>query len=251
MSIRDGNFDSGAQSRPFKMPRIMIFLFFALALSASAFAQQNALSAEQRLEGLLTAMGGREVWAKLPGVRVTAIHHTSEQRLPFKNVIWNDFQTPRFRVEATSAEMSRAFVWQKNGAAWAKRENGTSRLLNENESIEQGRWWESNPYRTLQRLAARDPELSVRLIEPDRLAVFRRDGTRLCWFRLNQLNEPVAFSTWDSETGTIFGPLKAADSGVRHPKWVASADGRWRVELLDFATVREKMNVETEQPKAR
>jgi hypothetical protein len=245
-----------ARNERFKMLQFLVSALLLIIVSTvSAIAQQNSSngSAEQRLEGLLAAMGGRAAWASLAGVRVTAMHHTSDQRLPFKNVIWNDFQTPRFRVEATSAEINRAFVWQKNGAAaWAKRENAAPRPLNENESNEQARWWESNPYRTLQRLAARDPELSVRLVEPDRLGVFRRnDGVRLCWFRLNQMNEPVAFSAWDSETGTIFGPLKESKSGARHPKWVASADGRWRVELLEFAAYREKINVETAPPKTR
>ncbi len=186
----------------------------------------------------------------MKGVRVTAIHHTSTVRLPFKNMIWNDFETPRHRIEATNSEINRTTVWQKSGSSWIKRDSEKVRSLINEEETNESRWWESNPYRTIQRLAARDGELSVKLIEPDRLAVFRSDGIRLCWFRLNQLNEPIAFATWDAEDGTIFGPLTEANFGVRHPRWLARPDGKWRVELVEFVFFKEKMKVETAQPKS-
>lgn len=229
-------------------------LSFAVCLNmmTAAMAQsQSSLTAEQRLEGLLSTMGGRKAWASLTGVRVTATHHTSTVRLPFKNVIWNDFKTPRLRIESANEEINRALVWQKSGGSWTKRDAEELRALTAQQEIDEARWWESNPYRTIQRLAARDEELSVKLIDADRLGVFRSDGVRLCWFRLNQLNEPIAFGTWDAEDGTIFGPLREANFGVRHPKWTARPDGRWRAELVEFVFYRNKMNIETAQPNAR
>jgi hypothetical protein len=149
---------------------------------------QTVLTAEQRLEGLLAAMGGRELWAAAKGARVTATHHDTSVRLPFKNVIWNDFAASRHRVEASNEEINSAFLWQKNGESWIKRTGAKPRPMTEQEATDQARWHESNPYRTLHRLAARDAELAVKLIEPDRLAVFRKDGVRLCWFRLSRTN---------------------------------------------------------------
>jgi len=231
--------------------RGLLICVLSLHLGATALkAQQGAAAAEQRLDGLLAAMGGRAVWASLTGVRVTATHYTSAVRLPFRNDIWNDFVTPRHRIEASNEEISRALVWQKSGGGWLRRENEKPRPLTAQEEAEEARWWESNPYRTLHRLAARDPELSVRLIEPDRLEVFRKDGARLCWFRLNRMNEPVAFGTWGSEEGTIFGPLTEANFGLRRPKWTARPDGRWRAELLEFMFLRERMNIDTTRPKS-
>jgi hypothetical protein len=233
--------------KKFAARRLLLGALFFICGSISA-GGQTVLSAEQRLEGLLAAMGGREVWAAAKGARVTAVHYTATVRLPFKNVIWNDFANPRHRVESSNEEINGAFVWQKNGESWIKRTGEKPRPMNAQEAESEQRWHESNPYRTLQRLAARDAELTVKLIEPDRLAVFRKDGVRLCWFRLNQSNEPIAFATWEAEDATVFGPLKETASGVRHPKWVARPDGRWRVELIELTLFREKMNFSTAQP---
>lgn len=221
----------------------MLLTLLAVTLTA---AQSAPATAEQRLEGLLEAMGGRAAWASLTGVRVTATHYTTRQRLPHKNVIWNDFNAPRLRIEASSAELDRALGLEKV-AGW-RRDRNEVRSLTEQEAMEEHRWWESNPYRTLHRLARRDSELSVRLLEPDRLGVFRKDGVRLNWFRLNQANEPIAFGTWDAEDGSVFGPLVEAKFGIKHPRWVARPDGRWRAELGEFLLFRDKVNFETKRP---
>ena len=230
------------------MSRILSSLLLILLSLSLVFAQQNQTS-EESLEGFLKAMGGRENWAAVKGVHLTVIHHTTSVRLPFKNVIWNDFETPRHRIEASNPEYKRTLIWQKSGEDWLKRDNETARNLTEQEKTSEARWWESNPYRTINRLAKRDTELSVKLIDSDRLGVFRADGVRLCWFRLNQLNEPISFGTWDGEDGTIFGPLMEANFGLKHPKWTARPDGRWRAESIKFEFSKTAMNFETSQPK--
>jgi hypothetical protein len=219
---------------------VILFSSFSFALSQP--------TAEERLEGFLKAMGGRKNWAAVKGVHLTVIHHTTTVRLPFKNVIWNDFETPRHRIEASNAEYKRTLIWQKSGENWLKRDDEKAQILTEEQKTNESRWWESNPYRTIYRLAKRDKEISVKLIEPDRLAIFRADGVRLCWFRLNQLNEPIAFGTWDAEDGTIFGPLTEANFGLKHPKWTARPDGRWRAESVKFEFYKEPMKFETGQP---
>ena len=228
------------------MLRFMTTMLITLLTINLAAGQSAPVTAEQRLEGLIEAMGGRATWASLTGVRVTAMHYTTSLRLPHKNVIWNDFNAPRLRIEASSEEIDRARALEKM-AGWRRDRKEVSQLT-EQQATEEHRWWESNPYRTIHRLAKGDSNLSVKLIEPDRLGVFRKDGVRLNWFRLNQSNEPIAFGTWDAEDGSVFGPLVEANFGVRHPRWVARPDGRWRAELREFVSFRQKMDFETKRP---
>ena len=192
-------------------------------------------AADARVEALLQAMGGRAAWAGAQAVKVDATHYSTVFRLPHRNEIWNDFRRPRLRIVASSEEIDRALV--VDGDRGSRRNRTDLRALTAEELTEQLRWWEGNVYRTLHRLARRDPDLSVRMIGPHRLGVFRKDGVRLNWIDLNQLSEPILFGTWDSETGTIFGPLMTSPSGLKHPRWVASGDGTWRVELRELRVI--------------
>jgi hypothetical protein len=102
---------------------IILFCSFSFALS-----QQTA---EERLAGFLKAMGGREAWAEVKGVHLTVTHFTTTVRLPFKNVIWNDFETPRHRIEASNSEYKRTLIWQKSGENWLKRDSEIAQKLTE------------------------------------------------------------------------------------------------------------------------
>lgn len=202
-----------------------------ILLAASLSAPQGAAGADAaaRLEGLLEAMGGRGAWAAAQAIKVDATHYSTSLRLPHRNEIWNDFRAPRLRILATSDEMDRELVL--DGDTGTRRDRADIRPLTAAEIEEHRRWWESNVYRTLHRLAKRDADLSVRMIGPNRLGVFREDGVRLNWLELNQQNEPILFGSWNSDAGTVFGPLTTSPSGLRHAKWVTSGDGTWRVEL--------------------
>jgi hypothetical protein len=217
-----------------------ILLAAALAMSEAATGDADA-----RLEKLLEAMGGRAAWAATQAIKVDATHYSTSLRLPHRNEIWNDFRAPRLRILATSDEVDRELVL--DGDQGTRRDRAEIRPLTAGEIAEHRRWWESNVYRTLHRLAKRDPELSVRMIGTNRIGIFREDGVRLNWLELNQQHEPVLFGAWDSDTGTVFGPLTTSASGLRHSKWVASADGSWRVELRALTIV----NSQLPTPKSR
>lgn len=46
-------------------------------------------------------------------------------------------------------------------------------------------WWETHPYRKIRRLAVADPTITPRLADDGRLELFRPEGRRLSWYRLN------------------------------------------------------------------
>lgn len=229
-----------------RSPALVLLMTLAMGVDGAA---QAPAPATARLEGLLAAMGGREAWARVAGMRVLAMHHDASLEAPFENSIVNDFNRPAVRIEARGPGYQR--VQAISASAGWRSDGQVVTPLSPERLLEERRWWEANVYRTLVRLARGDTSLRVEWIGPDRLAVFRDDGTRLNWFRLNQRNEPIAFGTWDSETGTVFGPLVAGPAGIRYPKWGASPDGRWRYEIERMITLTGQVAVDVEPPATR
>lgn len=209
------------------IPRALcLLLLCSRLLGAGAFPE----SGEARTERLLTAIGGRSAWSAVRSYMIRATHYEGN-RAPFANTIWNDLAVPRVRIEAKGPDVDvrRAIDGEQ---AWRTRDGQITPLTPEQIRDEQ-RWWEANIYRTLQRLAARDAELSVRAVGENRLEVFRADGARLNWFELNARGEPLRFGTWESETGSVFGPL-IQQGPVKCAKWGTNATGTWRYEVVEL-----------------
>lgn len=207
----------------------------AAAQTAPRAADTGAPTAEQRLEALLTAMGGRERWAGVKAMRVVATHWSAGRAAPNANVIWNDFAAPKVRIEAQGGGLDRVRAIA-DGAGWRRDEGKPVEAMTAEAVKDDADWWEGNVYRTLHRLAARDPALSVRLGTDGILEVLRADGTRLNWYRLNRVGEPIQFGTGEIAAGTVFGPLAEGPGGVRYPRWGARPDGTWRYEIREIAT---------------
>ncbi len=209
-------------------------LLLALALSVPATRASEADTAGAALaEELLAAMGGREAWAGVRFMHVEAVHHDLAVPDPFTNKIWNDFSCFRVRFEARNAALDRR-RGVVDGSGWRWREGETFPLTADQVEGER-RWWEANVYRTLHRIATRDQELSYRAATPRRLEVFRADGKRLNWFLLNQRGEPALFGTWDSEAGTVFGPI-SSNGTIKYPRWGGRPDADFRYEIVRLET---------------
>lgn len=189
-----------------------------------------AETADARLERFLDAMGGRAAWAGVKSYEIRATHH-EVARTPYANAIWINFDWPAVRIEARGEglDVTRAI---DGDTGWRVR-NGAHLELTPEQVRDETRWWESNIYRTLHRLAQQDPGLSARTSGENRLEIWRADGVRLNWFELNSAGEPIRFGTWDSETGSIFGPL-VQQGPVKCPKWGTNATGTWRYEVVEL-----------------
>jgi hypothetical protein len=96
------------------------------------------------------------------------------------------------------------------------------------------RWHAGHVYRTLHRVAARDPALTLRIGARDRIEVLE-SGARIAWFALDARGEPFAFGAHDDEAGTISGPWDHEHAGIRHPAWVSSPDGGFRAMIKSLA----------------
>ena len=213
--------------------RTIVLLLCGGLIAPLASAQPPAEAGVARAEALLAAMGGREPWSKVKFMHVEAIHDDVTIREPYTNKIWNDFSAPRVRLEAKNAQIDRRRAIA-DGKGWRLRDGERSALTPEQYEDERS-WWEANIYRTLHRLAMKDPDLEPRAVGEHRLEIFRRDGKRLTWFVLNQRGEPMLFGTWESEAGTTFGPL-ASSGAIKYPKWGARPDGSWRYEIVRLQT---------------
>jgi len=217
----------------FSITHLGLTLLLAGGLRPPATSQDAVPSSgETRAEALLAAMGGREAWSRVAFVHVEAVHDDLDISESFVNRIWNDLSEPRVRFTAENARFRRSH-WIGGGAGARELESGTSTPLTEAQYASERAWWEANVYRTLQRIARRDPALGFRAVGGSRLEVLRPDGTVLNWFVLNQKGEPMLFGSGGDALGTAFGPLSAA-GGVRYPKWGARADGSWRYEIVRF-----------------
>ena len=178
-------------------------------------------------------MGGREAWAKVNYVHVEAVHDDLSIGDSFTNKIWNDFTSFRVRFEAKNAATDRR-RGITGDTGWRWREGETS-ALTPAQIADERKWWEANPYRTLHRLAVNDPELTARQAAPRRLEIFLSDDRRLNWFVLNQRGEPMLFGTWDSEAGSIFGPL-SSNGSIKYPRWGGRPDADFRYEIVRLVT---------------
>lgn len=214
------------------------FALVALFCSLQAVAQAPAAtpvpaqpSAEQGRDALLQAMGGAALWRQVIGVRIVATHYSSETRLPYRNVIWNDFRRFRLRIEASNSELTRVFDYDGE-LGWRDDGVRVTRLTDSAVASERA-WWSANVYRTLHRLALPDAALSVRWIEPQRLAIEEKGKGLLAWFRLGPGGEPLQFGSDANTPGSTFGPLNTHASGLRYPRWGSNATGSWRYEVHD------------------
>jgi len=128
----------------------LLFAVLALGLLASLPAETGP----ERAERLLSALGGREAWAKVKFVHVEAVHDQLSLRDPFTNRIWNDFSQPRVRIEARNDAIDRRRVIADGVGKYGR--DGVVRDLTAEEVASETKWWEANIYRTLHRLAVGD-----------------------------------------------------------------------------------------------
>ena len=208
----------------------------AAAILAPGLAHAQADPAREAADRLVTAMGGPAAWARAKGIRIAARHWERQLAEPYENLILMSLEEPRMRFEGNSATMKRRrAVVDERG--WRVSELAPLGPMTPEQVASDLRWWEAHVYRNLGRLARRDPQVTPKLAADGRLELYRPDGVRLIWYRLNAAGEPVAYGQFDDERGSILGPLVERGGGVRLPAWSTSADGGFRVMITEAAAL--------------
>ena len=200
----------------------------ALSLPIGAVAASPAGEGQALADKLVEAMGGHAALRVLQGLSVRARHFETDVEQPYDNALFISLAEPRMRFEGRSATMNRVRAVVGN-AGWRVSESAPLGPLSEQVVRSDLEWWETHVYRNVWRLARRDPSIRPARHADGRLELYRTDGSRLMWYRLNMAGEPVAFGRLASDqTATILGPLQDVRGGVRLPVFSSSSDGTFR-----------------------
>lgn len=213
------------------MHRTMAWFLMMMAFSRPALAE---ISADSVAERMLDALGGRKAWAELKTLVNDSCQYRVEAPTAVRTVISLDLQRSRFRIEtwAPGLHLIRVVDGDRH---WRLNRAGDVEPVPEATLEGDGRWYAGHVYRTIHRIAARDPRLRLGLGEGGRLEVFE-DGARVAWFRLDERGEPFAFGGFDDQGGSISGPWTYSHAGIFHPIWTARHDGSFRSTLIALET---------------
>ena len=191
-----------------------------------------AHDAEPAVERMLQALGGREAWAR---VRNT-VNDSQQNRLvdpvEVRTVITMDFERPRVRIETTAPGLHvvRALDGDRH---WRRNRAGELGPIPDDVLADDRRFIAGHVYRTLARLARRDPALRVALGADGRVEV-HESGARIAWYLLDVRGQPYRYGAHGDDAGSLFGPWDHVRDGIRHPAWVSSPDGSWRAMLKEL-----------------
>lgn len=196
--------------------------------SCTANAKDNA-AAEAMADQMLAAIGGREAWAQLRNT----INGSQQNRVgpptEVYAVITMDFEQPRFRIETTAPglHLVRVIDGERH---WRLTRSGAIEDVPPDLFADDMRWYEAHLYRTIHRIAARDPALTLAVSDQGRLEVYAGE-TRLRWFQLDAAGVPYRFGAYDNDIGSLCGPWDFAQDGIHQPDWVSNAEGTWRASV--------------------
>ena len=222
---------AGVSLPPWAKPEAVLRAVLLLVLFASAptLAAQES-GAARAAERMLERLGGREAWAALENT----INGSQQNRLGEPTVVHAvitiDFQRPRFRIETTAPDLHLIRVIDGPEKSWRLRRSGSIEDVPQDRYADDMAWYEAHLYRTIHRIAARDPALSLKLDAEQRLEI-HSNGERLLWFKLDVTGEPYAFGVRADERGSLTGPWDFIKDGIHHPRWISSADGSWRAAV--------------------
>lgn len=209
--------------------RHLIRVMSLAAASMPAVVWPASADAMALAERMLAALGGREAWARVRTTRNDSQQNRAAEPTVVRAVITMDFVAPRLRIDTTAPGLVLARVLDHD-RHWRRTRDGRVVPWPEEVLAEERRWYAAQVYRTVHRIAANDPALSLRRAQDNQLEVIE-GGARLAWYRLDARGEPYAFGAHADEVGTVCGPWEHEAGGIRHPVWTARPDGTWRALL--------------------
>jgi hypothetical protein len=211
--------------------------FLLIAGPAVAASPQTADALADRM---LETIGGRERWALARNTVNDSLQYRLDAPTVVRAVIHMDFTRPRFRIDTTAPGLTLARVVDAE-RHWRLNRAGVIESLPEAVLAEDRRWYTGHVYRTIHRIAARDPALALTVNDKGRLEI-REGGQRIAWFAVDVRGEPYAFGAHDDDVGSISGPWNFVQNGIHHPAWVARPDGSWRAAVQSL-----QVNVKLEE----
>jgi hypothetical protein len=209
---------------------ILRFLSLVVTLSASASAAALPLEqAEALAERMLASLGGRAAWANARNTVNDSRQDWDGEPAELRVVITMDFERPRIRIETwgRGLHVVRAIDGDRH---WRLTRDGKVEPLSPELLEGDRRFHAGHVYRTLHRIARRDPAIRLAVGKDRRLEVYE-SGKRIAWYALDRRGQPYLYGAHDDEAGSIFGPWLHEEGGIRHPVWVTRDGGKWRALL--------------------
>ena len=212
-------------------PRALGWIVLLTALIAGPPAAR-ADTAEDAVERMLRALGGREAWARVTNTVNTSQQNRLVEPAVLRVVITMDFERPRVLIEsnAPGLHVARAMNGERH---WRRNRAGEVGPIPDDVLADDRRFHAGHVYRTLSRLARRDPALRVATGRDGRIEVHQAD-TRIAWYLLDVRGEPYRYGSHADDIGSVFGPWDRVQDGIHHPAWVSSPDGSWRAMLKEL-----------------
>jgi hypothetical protein len=201
----------------------------ALLLLLATACPAAAASAERLADRMLSALGGREAWARAKNTVNDSRQDWDGDPPVLRVVITMDFERLRLRIE-TRGEGLHIIRVLDGDRSWRLSREGTIEPVSEQTVALDRKFWAGHVYRTIHRIAARDPALKLGLGKDGRLEV-HESGARIAWYALDRRGAPYQYGAHDDEVGGIFGPWEREAAGIRHPAWVTRDGGKWRATL--------------------
>jgi hypothetical protein len=201
-----------------------------LSFSASA---TGSSSSDAQADRMLAALGGREAWAAARSTVNDSQQNRVGEPTVVRAVITMDFELPRFRIETTGPDLHLIRVIDGE-RSWRKTRDGRIEPVPEQLLADDLKWYAGHVYRTIHRVARRDPAIELGEGTDGRLEVYEH-RKRIAWFKLDARGEPYAFGAHADDIGSVCGPWELQEAGIRHPLWVSSSDGTWRAMVESLA----------------
>ena len=212
-----------------RIGKFLLSLTLSAGVSISPPADAQNPDATGLADKMLERLGGRANWAALRNTINGSQQNRANQPTVVYAVITMDFERPRFRIETTAQDLHLIRVIDGENS-WRLRGSGAIEDVPEQLFASEMQWYRAHLYRTIHRVAARDPALSLSIGADSRLEVFANDK-RILWFKLDETGEPYAFGAWEDNIGSLSGPWDFVKDGIHHPRWISSTDGTWRAAV--------------------
>src|SRR5690349_19594847 len=169
----------------------------AAALLLAAPCIEAATDPEQVAERMLASLGGRDAWARAKNTVNDSRQDWDGDPSELRVVITMDFERPRLRIETWGKDLHLIRVVDGD-AHWRQSRDGQIGPISDNVLEIDRKFWQGHVYRTLHRLAVRDPALRLAMGKEERLEV-HEGGKRIAWYALDRRGQPYLYGAHEDE----------------------------------------------------
>lgn len=199
--------------------------------AAETAAAETLSNADKLAEYLLWATGGRPAWAAVANTVVYSDLYRKDDGMPVGAVSTIDYREARLRIDTTGPHLQAIRVIDATGDHnWRLNAQGKLEKVPEDQLARDLRRYTGHVYRTLQRIAVRDPKLRLATGKNGSLEVYE-GPTRIAWYLLDARGQPYAMGAHDDNVGVICGPWELEKRDIHYPSWVSRPDGSWRATM--------------------